>query len=130
MSSFRVLAGYFVELEASDSLGPCMCKVHSTFRISPTRPTLSRLCSYKLYVYTYICIERSKYIVAAGARLTRNYSARRTRGSSRVILALGCRVIYPIPYLYSSFSSPLVLFPRRSLWLESSSSSSSLVASL
>lgn len=29
------------------------------------------------------------------AGLPRNYSARRTRGSSQVILALGCRVIYP-----------------------------------
>lgn len=35
------------------------------------------------------------------AGFPRNYSARRTRGSSQVILALGCRVIYPalLPYL-------------------------------
>lgn len=35
------------------------------------------------------------------AGLLRNYSARRTRGSSQVILALGCRVIYPalLPFL-------------------------------
>lgn len=32
--------------------------------------------------------------------LPRNYSARRTRGSSQVILALGCRVIYPALLLY------------------------------
>lgn len=41
------------------------------------------------------------------ARLPRNYSARRTRGSSRVILALGCRVIYPalLPFLPRLFGS-------------------------
>lgn len=35
------------------------------------------------------------------AGLLRNYSARRTRGSSQVILVLGCRVIYPalLPFL-------------------------------
>jgi len=37
--------------------------------------------------------------------LPRNYSARRTRGSSQVILALGCRVIYPalLPFLPRPF---------------------------
>lgn len=34
------------------------------------------------------------------AGLPRNYSARRTRGSSQVILTLGCRVIYPALFLY------------------------------